>query len=340
MRRVGLAGYGLAGREIHAPLIERAGLEVVAVATTSPERVARVRDERPDAAVVPDLDALLERDDLDLVVLATPTGGHGEQALACVDAAVPVVVDKPLALTGRDAGRVVEAARRAGVLLTVFQNRRYDPSFRTLQRTVADGLLGDLTRIELRWERWWPHRQDEWRETASADEGGGLLLDLHSHLIDQAVLLAGPITRVYATLAARTSVAEDDAALVCTHSSGVVSHLSAMRLAAAPGPRIRVLGREGAFVLTEFENDLNIFADLADSEGCCGWLFRGEERSPVPSAGGDQADFYRAVDHALGTGDPTDLPVDAMDAVRTLEVIDAARESARSGQAVPVPPLS
>ncbi|NLJ54914.1 MAG: Gfo/Idh/MocA family oxidoreductase [Intrasporangiaceae bacterium] len=338
MRRVGLAGYGSAGRGIHAPLLERAGLEVVAVATSSPERVTQVRDDRPDTEVVPDLDALLERDDLDLVVLATPTRGHGEQALACIDAGVPVVVDKPLALTGPEARHVVESARRAGVLLTVFQNRRYDPSFRTLQRAIADGALGDVTRIELRWERWRPQRQDRWRETASSEQGGGLLLDLHTHLIDQAVLLAGPVTRVYATLASRLSVAEDDAVVVCTHESGVVSYLSATSLAGAPGPRIRVLGREGAFVLNQFESEPNVFADLADSDGHCGWLFLGEERHPVPSAGGDQADFYRAVDHALVTGDPADLPVDPMDAVRTLEVIDAARLSARTGDAVRLAP--
>lgn len=338
MRRVGLAGYGLAGRDIHAPLVERAGLEVVAVTTRSPDRAAQARADRPGVDVLPDLTALLERDDLDLVVLATPTGGHRDHALACIEAGVPVVVDKPLAVDAAGGRRVIDAARTAGVLLTVFQNRRYDPSFRTLLRTVDDGSLGDLARIELRWERWRPQeRADRWRESAPAEQGGGLLLDLHSHLIDQAVLLAGPITRVYATLAARTSVAEDDAVLVCTHASGVVSHLSAMRLAAAPGPRIRVLGRKGAFVLNEFETELNIFADLADQDGCCGWLFRGDEREPVPTAGGDQADFYRAVDRALVTGDPADLPVDPVDAVHTLEVIDAARESARSGQAVPVP---
>lgn len=334
MRRVGLAGYGGAGRGIHAPLIERAGMVVAAVATRNPERADQVRTDQPQAEVVPDLRALLARDDLDVVVLATPSGDHRAQALECIETGMPVVVDKPLALTESEARHTAESARSAGVLLTVFQNRRYDPSFRTLQRCVADGSLGSLVRIELRWERWRPEPKQRWRETLGSDHGGGLLLDLHTHLVDQAVLLAGPITSVYATLASHTTVAEDDAVLICTHESGVVSHLSTTSLAGAPGPRVRVLGTRGAFVLNQFEDEPSVFPDLADEDGCCGWVYRGAERTAVPSAGGDQADFYRAVDRVLVTGDPAELPVDPMDAVRTLAVIDAARESARTGAAL------
>lgn len=306
-------------------------MSVGAVATSSHERAAQAKTDLPQADVVPDLDALLARDDLDVVVLATPTGSHREHALACVEAGAPVVVDKPLALTAPGARDVVTAAEAAGVLLTVFQNRRYDPPFRTLQRLVEDGSLGDTVRIELRWERWRPEPPRRWREQLDASAGGGLLLDLHTHLIDQAVLLAGPVTSVYATLASHTMVAEDDAVLICTHESGVVSHLSSTTLAAAPGPRIRVLGTRGAFLHNQFELESNVFPDLADDDGCCGWLYRGEDRTAVPAASGDQAEFYQAVDRALVSGDPADLPVDPRDAVDTLAVIDAARESARTG---------
>lgn len=336
--RVGLAGYGGAGRGIHAPRILEAGLEITAVATSNPDRVAQVAADLPTAAIVPDLDALLARDDLDVIVLATPSGDHADQAPASIRLGMPVVIDKPLAVNARAAREVVDAAREAGVLLTVFQNRRYDPSFRTLQRVVADGQLGDLVRIELRWERWRPVALDRWRERATSDEGGGLLLDLQTHLIDMAVQVAGPINRVYASLASHTTVAEDDALLMCTHESGVVSQLSTTSLAGAPGPRMRVLGRRAAFVLNEFEREPNLYPDLADEEGCCGWLYRGEEREAVRSAGGEQADFYRAVGRAVLSGDAGELPVDPMDAVRTLEVIDAARESARTGDAVRVAP--
>jgi predicted dehydrogenase len=127
-----------------------------------------------------------------------------------VAAGVPVVVDKPLGTDATSARRLVEAAESAGVPLTVFQNRRWDAEQLTLLRLVADGELGEVLRFERRWERWRPVPKDRWRENASPEHGGGLLLDLHSHLVDSAVQLLGPVVTVYAEVAARTTPAEDD----------------------------------------------------------------------------------------------------------------------------------
>ncbi|MDO5503678.1 MAG: Gfo/Idh/MocA family oxidoreductase [Actinomycetia bacterium] len=334
MHSVGLAGYGSAGRHIHAPLIREAGLRVAAVSTRNPERVAQAREELAGADVVDDLDALLARDDLDVIVLATPSGDHADQAMACIEAGVPVVVDKPLATDAPAAAAVVAAARAAGVLLTVFQNRRYDDSVRTLEKVVSDGTLGCLLRLELRWERWRPTSLGRWREQFAAERGGGVLLDLQTHLIDQAIRIAGPVSEVYARLASHSTVAEDDALLICTHSTGVVSELSTTSLAGAPGPRIRALGERAAFVLNAFGSELDVYPDLLNEPGHCGWLYRGQEREQVPGAGGIPAQFYRDVSRALVSGERADLPVDPVDSVRVLEVIDAARVSARSGEAV------
>ncbi len=336
MTKVGIAGYGMAGRELHAPPVVTAGMTVAAVATSNPTRAEQVRQEHPGAEVVPDLDALLRVDDLDLLVLATPTGDHAAQTLAIIDAGIPVVVDKPLAVDAPQAREVVAAAEKAGVPLTVFQNRRYDAEHATLREVVRSGRLGDTYRLELRWERWRPTPKDRWRETAPPERGGGLLLDLHSHLVDGAVELFGPVERVYAELAAHTTTAEDDAFLACHHVSGVVSHLGTMSVAGAPGPRVRLLGSQGAFVLGDFEGELNIFPDLADADAAqSGWIYRGAEREPVTRATSEQADFYRAVAAALAQGDRAQvqaaMPVDPRDALHVMDVIDAARVSAAQG---------
>ena len=337
MTRVGLAGFGMAGRQIHAPLITAAGLELAAVATASPERRAAVQREHPGAALVEDVDALLQLDGIDLVVLATPSGDHASHALAAVEAGRPVVVDKPLAVTADAALEVVDAARRSGVPLTVFQNRRYDPEHTTLAEVVRSQALGEVYRAELRWERWRPEPKRRWREQAHPDEGGGILLDLHSHLVDAAVQLFGPVETVYAEVASRTTVAEDDAFLACRHTSGAVTHLSATSVAGAPGPRVRVLGSRGAFLLNQFEAEPNIFSDLRDGEGFAGWIYRGEEREPVARQHTSQVDFYRAVAAALAADDPAAaMPVDPRDAVHTLAVIDAARVSAEARRVVDV----
>ena len=338
MTRVALAGYGFAGRDIHAPLLLEAGCTVVGVSTGNPERAAAAEAELPGARVVPGLDDLLRLPNLDLVVLATPSGGHAEQVRAVVDAGIACIVDKPLAVDARSAEAVVRYAEAAGVPLTVFQNRRYDPEQATVARVVADGLVGTPFRYEMRWERWRPVPKDRWRENSSPAEGGGILLDLHSHLVDAAVHLFGPVETVFATVAARTTPAEDDAFLVCRHTGGVVSHLGATSLSGAPGPRVRLLGTAAAYVMADFTGEPHVWSGQADLDaGHSGWLYRGDEREPVRRASLGQADLYRAVAAALTSEDPqAAMPVDPWDAVHTLAVIDAARVSATEERVVRV----
>ncbi len=338
MTRVGLVGYGLAGRGFHAPLITAAGLELAAVATGNAERATDARDEQPQASVVPDLEALLALPALDLVVLASPTGVHVEQARRVVEAGVAVVVDKPLGVDASTALEAVDAARHAGAALTVFQNRRYDAEFHTMQAVLRSGELGDVWRAELRWERWRPVPKDRWRENSPAQEGGGILLDLFSHLVDQAVIMFGRVETVYAEVAALTTTAEDTAFLSCTHRSGVVSHLGATTVAAAPGPRVRLLGRRAAYLLGAQSDEVTAFTEWQPSDADhIGWLVRGTEREPVRAEAGDQADFYREVAAALDAPDPqAAMPVDPRDAVHVLAVLDAARVSATAGGVVEV----
>lgn len=335
--RVGIAGYGMAGRQIHAPLVVAAGHEVAAISTSNAGRRAQAAAEHPGATLVGDVDALLEVPGLDAVVLATPTGSHVAQARAAVRAGVPVVVDKPLATTAADAAEVVLAAERAGVPLTVFHNRRYDPQFATLAQVVGSGRLGTVWRAELRWERWRTAPREGWRGGGDPSLGGGVLLDLGSHLVDGVVQLFGEVASVYAQIASRRAASDDDAFLSCRHVSGVVSHLTTSQVTGAPGPRIRVLGSEGAFLLNAFDHEPDIYPDLASPDGHAGWLYRGEERQPVPRVESSQASFYEQLAVALASDEPqANLPVDPRDAVHTAAVIDAARTSARTDQVVPV----
>jgi predicted dehydrogenase len=339
MTAVGLAGFGSSGRGIHAPLLQQAGMTIAAVSTADPQRAAQVRREVPGARVTDDLDALLAVAGLDLIVLATPSGLHARQARQCIDAGIAVVVDKPLATDADQAFGVVQAARAAGVGLTVFQNRRFDAEHVAAREVVASGRLGEVFRHEFRWERWRPTPKDRWRENASAADGGGIMLDLHSHMIDAAVDLFGPIDTVYAEVAARSTAAEDDAFLACRHASDVLSHLGATSLSAAPGPRVRILGRGGAFLLNQFEEDgSGIYPDLAHADAAqCGWIYVGDQRTPVSRPAAGQVDFYRQVKRALGRQDPQGaMPVDPYDAVHTLAVLDAARASAAQASVVQV----
>ncbi len=200
--RVGIIGYGMAGRVFHAPLVAATpGLEVAVVVTGDAARTAQARADHPGADVVPDAEALLGRPDpVDLVVVAAPNQAHLPLARRSLAAGMAVVVDKPLAASAGEGRWLVEEADRTGGLLTVFQNRRWDGDFLTVRRLVAAGRLGRVHRFESRFERWRPYvRTGSWREDPDPARAGGQLFDLGSHLIDQALVLIGPATSVYAS---------------------------------------------------------------------------------------------------------------------------------------------
>lgn len=336
--RVALVGYGLAGRVFHAPLIAATrGLELTTVVTANPERAARVGRDHPEAQAVPDVSALWSQSPPDLVVIATPNVSHPELAMSAVEHGIPVVVDKPLAASSDEAHSVVRAAEQAGVLLTVFQNRRWDSDHLTLRRLIDQGRLGRVLRYESRFERWRPVADaGSWR-AADPEQGGGQLLDLGSHLVDQAVQLFGPVSHIYAEVASLRGLrADDDAFLALRHSSGPVSHLRASAMTAAPGPRLRVLGTEGAFLIHGLDSQEEMLragrTPASDSDwgaepsSSWGRVLRGDEEEVVPSEPGSWPEFYELLARALRDGGPP--PVDPWDAVETLRILDLARQSA------------
>jgi predicted dehydrogenase len=333
--RTAIVGYGLAGGVLHAPLIELTpGMSVSTVVTRNPGRAEQARRAHPGVRVVESADELWERpEEHDLVVIASPNESHAPLGRAAVDAGLPVVVDKPLALNAAEARELVDHAERAAVMLTVFQNRRWDSDQMTLKRLMADGRLGDVVRYESRFERWRPELSDDaWRDRLTAERGGGVLLDLGSHLIDQALTLFGPVSRVHGEVARRRGgPADDDAFVALEHESGVHSHLWASSVAPAPGPRLRVQGSRAGFVvegLDSQEDSLKSGRPLGDGWGSepesnWGRLMRGDESEAVPSEPGAWPEFYAGVANAVrGGGAP---PVDPRDAVSTLEIIEAAR---------------
>jgi predicted dehydrogenase len=223
-------------------------------------------------------------------------------------------------------------------------NRRWDSDQLTLLRLLDERKLGDVLRYESRFERWRPALSERkpWREDSSPEAGGGVLLDLGSHLVDQAIQLFGPVVRVYAEVESRRGGADDDVFLALEHRSGARSHLWASLLAAAPGPRLRVLGDRAAYLITEVDGQEDALRSGARPGGDEQWgveppdrwgrLITGEESEAVPSERGDWPRFYTGLEQALREASPP--PVDPWDAVTGLEVIDAALHSAATATVV------
>ncbi len=343
-------GYGLAGRVFHAPFIEAVpGIELAAIVTTDAGRQADARAAHPGVVIVEGTAALwpaVADLGIDLVVVAAPNRAHAPVALAALGAGLGVVVDKPFAATAADGARVAAEAAGRGLFLSVFHNRRWDGDFLTVRRLVESGSLGDVWRFESRYERWRPDRTlDSWKERADPQDAGGILADLGSHLIDQAIVLLGRPVSVDAELCRRRpgALVDDDSFVALNHAGGATSHLWASSTASRPGPRFRVLGSRAGYVawgMDPQERDLR--AGLLPRgagwgevpEPAWGTVGAGDAATPVPTEPGDYGRFYEGVVAALRHG--ASPPVDPADAVATLEVIDAARRSAALGRRVAV----
>ncbi|GHA70545.1 Gfo/Idh/MocA family oxidoreductase [Streptomyces termitum] len=353
--RVGLVGYGLAGSVFHAPLIAACdGLTLAAVTTGDPERAAGARAAHPGVRVLPRPEDLWApgAEPLDLIVVASPNKTHVPLATAALEAGLPVVVDKPLAATAAEARGLADLAERRGLLLSAFQNRRWDSDFLTLRRLLdADG-LGEVRRFESRFERWRPRPKGGWRESGAPEEIGGLLYDLGSHVVDQALVLFGPAVSVYAESDVRRPGAEadDDTFLAVTHANGVRSHLYVSSTAAQLGPRFRVLGERAGFVTYGLDpQEAALRAGLRPGPGTAWgvdpgapWGRVGAGESPLTGGGtpvepvpGDYPAFYAAVAAAVRGDGPN--PVTAREAAAALEVLEAAKRSAREGVTVRLP---
>lgn len=334
-----VVGYGLAGSVFHAPLVtadDRFALS--AIVTANPERASAAAERYPDARIVATVDELLARpDDYDLVVIASPTPTHAELAARTIELGLATVVDKPLAVHLAEAERLIAQAESGGVVLTTFQNRRWDGDFLTVRKLVEGGALGEIYRFESRFEWLNPRPRPAWKSGTAGRDGGGAGYDLGAHLIDQAVQLFGPVADVYGELDRHRpgAINDDDSFIALTHESGVRSHLAMSSLVAQRGFRFRVLGAAAAFTKWGLDQQEAQLASgmsphddgfgFAEQVGF-GQLGREGDLTSVPTERGQYTRFYGQLGDAMLNGGP--LPVDPRDAlvgIRIIERLQAAQ---------------
>jgi predicted dehydrogenase len=323
------------------------GLTLASVVTSNPERAAEARSRHPEVLILDEADALFgEADSHDLVVVAAPNREHARLGLAAVEAGLHLVVDKPLAASVAEAEALAAAAAERGVVASVFHNRRWDGDFLTLRRLVEEGSLGELLRLESRFERWRPEVDTgKWREGGGPEEAGGVLFDLGPHVIDQAVELVGPARSVYAEVRSVRPGArvDDDFFLALEHESGARSHLWGSMVAARLGPRLRALGTEAAYVkrgLDVQEAALRSGASPRDPgfgeepRDAWGELGTEDHSKPVETERGRYVEFYERMEKAIRSGEAPPVPLAA--GLATVRVIEAAQASAARRDVVPL----
>ncbi|MDO5683798.1 MAG: Gfo/Idh/MocA family oxidoreductase, partial [Propionibacteriaceae bacterium] len=241
MVNLGLIGYGLGGRLFHAPFIQAAeGINLVGVVTSASPRRAQLAEDLPGVPAFGSLDDLVEAG-VDAVAISTPPATRRELVLAAIERGLAVVADKPFAPDAAGGQELVDAAEAAGVPLAVFHNRRWDTDIQTLRVVLEGGELGRVVRFESRFDIDDPSTIDPGPE-------GGLLRDLGTHVVDQALWLFGEVAEVYAALDWMDSPeGPTDAGFTMTlrHASGVVSTLTASKANRAHGREMRVYADGG-----------------------------------------------------------------------------------------------
>jgi scyllo-inositol 2-dehydrogenase (NADP+) len=332
---VGLIGYGLSGSVFHAPIIDKVnGLTLKAVVSSN---AAKVQQDYPYVEVLPDTDSLLQQKEIDVVVITSPNTTHYEYAKNAILAEKHVVVEKPFTVTSEEADELIALAKKHGVLLTVYQNRRWDNDFLTIRRLLQTNVLGDLSTYEAHFDRFRPDIQNRWREQNLP--GSGILYDLGSHLIDQALVLFGMPNTIWADLRTEREGAKaiDYFHLVLGYQHmRVILHSGS--LVRKTGPRFILHGNKGSFIkygLDPQEDQLKKGVrpgdpgwgeDLPENFGQLTTEMGGLSiQGTIKTLPGRYEVFYESLVEAIHSGNSA--PVLAEEARNTIRIIEYAMKS-------------
>ena len=329
--RVGISGYGLAGRIFHAPLLKGAGFDVVGVVTNNPVRKSEALSDFPNIQIVSTIEELFKLK-LDLFVVASVNSEHLKQAISGLKAGIPVVVDKPMGRNLKEVEEIIALSKQLNVPVTTFFNRKWDSDALTIKKVISEGILGNIFRLDSRFERFRPElSKDSWREHQSAADGGGNLLDLQPHLLSTALDWFGPAELVTASVRTIRGAADDDNFLVLKHESGVDSYLSASAVIGSPGPRVRITGDRASLIIKDLDPQEALLrrglypagGKWSESTKSAAFLHYGEKIVEYPGVDGNYAQFYVEVKEALSGGK---WPVTTNEALAVAKIIDQARE--------------
>lgn len=341
---VGLIGYGMAARVFHAPVMQ--SVPQLRLKKVVERHGSDSRQRYPWVEVVRDTDALLQDEEISLVVIATPNTSHFDLAHQSLLAHKHVVVEKPFTTTSAQAQQLIDLARRQNRIISVHQNRRWDGDFLTVQRLLNGHLLGRLVEYESHYDRFRNEaRPHAWRE--AEEPGSGILYDLGSHLIDQAQVLFGLPRLITADIRTqRDFVKADDNFELILHYNEVKVTLKAGMLVREPSPRFILHGTEGSFIkygLDPQEEALkrgltpaepNWGAEPRERWGRLNTQIGGlhVEGRVETMAGCYQAFYQNIADVVSGRAE---LAVKPEEAKKTIRIIELARQSSEEKRSLP-----
>lgn len=340
---VGLIGYGMAGRTFHAPVIQ--SVPNLRLKKVVERHTNEARNRYPWVEVVPDATALLQDEEIKLVVIATPNISHFDLARQSLQANKHVVVEKPFTNTSGQAQELIDLARRQNKVISVNHNRRWDGDFQTVKKLLESRLLGRLVEYESHYNRFRNYpRPNSWREEEGA--GGGILFDLGSHLIDQAQVLFGVPQMITSDIRVQREFAKtNDSFELILHYDDLKVTLKAGMLVREQSPRFILHGTEGSFVKYGFDpQEEALKRGLIPSES--DWGNEPKEQwgrlmtqvggldveGQIKTIAGGYQPFYQNIVDVIGGR--AELAVKPEEARRTIRIIELAIESSEQQRTI------
>ncbi|WP_416828489.1 oxidoreductase [Ectobacillus polymachus] len=340
--KVGLVGYGFSGATFHAPFLRVLDeFELVKVMSSDAERVSRDIEK---VEVVSTIDEILHDDSIELVVITTPNVLHYEMAKQSIMHGKHVIIEKPMVIDPKEAEDLITLANEQGVMVSVYQNRRWDHDFLTIKKLMKEGTLGEITTYEAHFDRFRPNVRDRWRERA--ERGSGMLYDLGAHLIDQALHLFGMPQFVMADVfAQRKGGLTDDYFHIIMGYETLRVLLHSGSIVMGQGPKFLVHGSKGSFIkygLDGQESKLKAGENPTkkdfgnDDPEMYGRLITEEDGTEtlqqIETVPGNYAAYYRGIFEHIRFGKPN--PVTPEEGLQTIRIIHAAMQSSKERRAI------
>ncbi|KAH8771805.1 oxidoreductase domain-containing protein [Diaporthe sp. PMI_573] len=358
-------GYGLSAKVFHIPFVAATNnLQLHSIVQRKPYEGNSAPNDHPEVKHYTSFDSALQDPELDLVVLSTPPNTHFDQTKRAIEAGKHVLTEKPFVPTSAEAEELVKLAKEKNKLLCVYQNRRWDADFLTVQHLLQEGRLGRIHEFETHFDRYRPDGPRSWKSTLSMADGNGAIYDLGTHLLDQVYVLFGKPTAAYGKfinqregrLVSGANGLEDEPdsihATLTYADKGLLVHVRIGVLSAeSKQPRFWVRGSKGSYHKTGLDaQEPQLIGGMKISDtgfGVDGAAYNGT--IDIVQEDGSIQDFtfpnvqpqtylrfYELLAGALVSGKQEDLPVPAQEAAEVLKIIEALKESARAGKEVSV----
>ncbi len=341
--KTALCSFGMSGKLFHAPFLHvHPGFTLYACWERSNQVIGEFYD---DVRSYTSYEELLADPEVELVIVNTPNYTHYEFAKKALLAGKHIVVEKPFSVTVAQGEELISIAKEKGLLISAYQNRRYDSDYRTIKKILEEGLLGDIVEAEFHFDRYVEELSYK-KHKETPGPGTGSVYDLGSHIIDQALQLFGWPKAIMGDITVMRPISQvDDFFELILYYDTKRVRLRSTYVARQPIPGYVIHGMKGSFIKdkTNVQEDalnkgmLPVGEDWGKEDESEWGLLHTERdgkiiKERVPSLQGQYLDYYEGIYQAIRNNAP--VPVNAEDGLKVIRIIEAGYESSRSKKIV------